>query len=350
MNNPRARRVSSHVKANPKSLLLALAACVGVALISSCTYDPYAYSGYGSGTATYSVSYGSDHGYGYDPYDVAVPAAIGLTLIATSSPYWGYDPYRYAYYDYRQQCYYDPWLDSYYPHGYRPRPVYGVPHPYGWRPGHGVCPYPRHPYRRWVNNHYDRLQGLKASHYAWAQKVRYNRQSWAEHMRHYPEAWQHRLQAQHRNGPVSNRWQPRPNHPGPATGPKPGHGGGYGNRGGNGHYGQANRGGRQNVLPHQNRRPLRAQTPQFRTRENHGDTRHPANRQKHDTRKRFGSWFNTPVIAPMPATRPVSTTTSKHVRAPQRNHTGGYRAALARQKEKHQALRQRIQQHRRQPQ
>jgi len=154
-------------------------------MVSSCAYDPFAYAPQGSGTATYSVSYGASDGY-YDEYNdsnVAVPVAIGLTLVATSSQYWGYDPYRYCYYDYRQSCYYDPWLDCYYPHGYRPKPIYGTPHPYGWHPGHGVCPYPHHPHQRWVDRRYDRLQHMKASHYAWAQKVRYNREPWAAHMR-----------------------------------------------------------------------------------------------------------------------------------------------------------------------
>ncbi len=55
--------------------------------------------------------------------------------MSTGSPRWGYDPYAGAYYDYNRRCYYDPYLYGYYPVGYRPRYVYGSPHPHGWRSG-----------------------------------------------------------------------------------------------------------------------------------------------------------------------------------------------------------------------
>ena len=83
-------------------LKLAVFAGVSSLVVSSCAYDPY-YSG-GSTSA----------------------------FISTGNSQWGYDPTYHAYYDYNRRAYYDPYLNGYYPVGYRPQRVYGSPHPYGW--------------------------------------------------------------------------------------------------------------------------------------------------------------------------------------------------------------------------
>ena len=332
--------------------LLALASCSAALMVSSCAYDPFAYNATGSATASFPVSYGSSDGYydDYNNYDVAVPATIALTLVATGSQYWGYDPYRHSYYDYRQSCYYDPWLNCYYPHDYRPRPVCGVPHPYGWHPGHGVCPYPRHPHHRWVNNHYDRLQGMKASHYAWAQNVRYNRQSWADHMHQYPHAWQHRLQPRNHRGQGQHANRP----PNPAR-PMAGHRG----NANPGHSGQGVH-GNSHAVP--GRPPQRAQrpysggtrragsvpTPNRQGRARNG-TRPPA--PQNTPRKKFGGWFNTPVSAPAPGLRPSAAATRPHNsdRSARQRLKAANQQAIARQKTRRDALRQRIQSARQTP-
>lgn len=90
---------------------------------SSCTYDPY-YS-----TSSYSSGYGSSN------FSTSV-------FVSTGNPRWGYDPYAHCYYDYTRRSYYDPYLCGYYPVGYRPRCVVGVPHPHGWSRGRGYCPPP----------------------------------------------------------------------------------------------------------------------------------------------------------------------------------------------------------------
>ncbi len=78
--------------------LLALAAASGLALfLSSCTNSGYYGGGYSS--RGYNSGYGSS-------------ASIGI--IRTSNSYWGYDPYRRSYYDYRSNRYYDHHNKRYY--------------------------------------------------------------------------------------------------------------------------------------------------------------------------------------------------------------------------------------------
>lgn len=144
-----------------KKILLPWAAFLGTAisLISnSCTYDPY-YSSAGG-------YYGDGYGYGSNSFSTSL-------FVSTGDPSWGYDPYTYCYYDYRSRRYYDPYLYGYYPVGYRPYAVYGVPHPHGWRPGHGHCPPPRTVRNITVVNYRDRETSYRNSNYSWARDVRH---------------------------------------------------------------------------------------------------------------------------------------------------------------------------------
>ena len=168
------------MKTASRFLLRALAPASVALFLASCSYDPYAYGSgyYGGGYSGTSSFYGS-------------------VFVSTSDPYWGYDPYRYCYYNYRRRCYYDPWLNWYYPSGYLPRPIAGCPHPYGWRPGHGVCPAPRNPSHRFHDGRTDRLVALRSSNHSWARNVRFNEQSLQSHMRQNPQVWRNRIQ----NGP-----------------------------------------------------------------------------------------------------------------------------------------------------
>lgn len=139
-------------------------AATGVAAafaISSCAYDPY-YSGVGG---SYSTGYGEGYGYGGSNFSTSV-------FVGTGDPRWGYDPYCYSYYDYRSRRYYDPYLYGYYPIGYRPPIIIGAPHPYGWRPGHGYCPPPRHVRNVTVVNYRNRETAYRNSDYGWAKQVR----------------------------------------------------------------------------------------------------------------------------------------------------------------------------------
>lgn len=129
--------------------------------ISSCAYDPYYSSSSVSGS--YSTGYSS----GYDG------SAVSTSLfISTGDARWGYDPNTYCYYDYNRRAYYDPYLYGYYPVGYRPRVVYGTPHPYGWRPGHGHIRPPSRIYNTNIRNYQNREYAYRNSNYTWAKNVR----------------------------------------------------------------------------------------------------------------------------------------------------------------------------------
>lgn len=125
-----------------RSLLAALAAL----MLASCYYDGY--------------SYGLSSGGGYG----------STSLVYTSSSRWVYDPYVRCYYDYNRRCYYDPYLCGYYPRNYCPRPIYGVPHPYGWS-GRGKCPLPRNVNNRSFNHGYDRVAHLRTQNPRWGKSV-----------------------------------------------------------------------------------------------------------------------------------------------------------------------------------
>jgi hypothetical protein len=76
-----------------------------------------------------------------------------------------------CYYDRRRSCYYDPYLYGYYPRGYRPRPIYNCPHPYGWG-GKGHAPVPNGINSRTLNQKQDRVAQLQARNYSWARQAR----------------------------------------------------------------------------------------------------------------------------------------------------------------------------------
>lgn len=151
-----------------KNLRYLAGAAVGavVALgFSSCAYDPY----YSGGGVSYSSGgggggYGDGYGYGGSSFSTSL-------FVSTGDPRWGYDPYSYSYYDYNRHCYYDPYLNGYYPVGYRPRAVYGAPHPYGWHGGGSIRP-PGHITNVTVVNYRNREERYRNSSYGWAKQVR----------------------------------------------------------------------------------------------------------------------------------------------------------------------------------
>jgi hypothetical protein len=126
---------------------------------TSCAYDP----SYSSVGGSYSTGYGDGYGYGSSNFSTSV-------FVATGSPRWGYDPYRYSYYDYSRRSYYDPYLNGYYPVGYLPPIIYGVPHPYGYR--RGYCPPPSYVRYNTVPNYRNREYAYRNSNYGWAKQVR----------------------------------------------------------------------------------------------------------------------------------------------------------------------------------
>lgn len=136
-----------------RSLLLrATLAASTVVFAASCYYEGY-YSNYG----TYD-SYGYSGG--------------GVSFVYTSSDRWFYDPVVFCYYDRYRRCYYDPYLGGYYPVGYCPRPIYGAPHPGGWRPGQAYCPPPSNFRDRRLSNYHNRVDLLRSRQYSWAGSVR----------------------------------------------------------------------------------------------------------------------------------------------------------------------------------
>ena len=140
-------------------------AAVGAAAalaFSSCVYDPYYNGGGYYGAAS---GYGDGYGYGNSNFTTSV-------FVTTGDPRWGYDPYCYSYYDYQRRCYYDPYLNGYYPIGYRPAVVFGVPHPYGWSPGHGYISPPRNVNYGMAVNYRNRESAYRNSNYGWAHQVR----------------------------------------------------------------------------------------------------------------------------------------------------------------------------------
>ncbi len=139
------------------------AAAVGAAAafaFTSCVYDPY----YAPAGGTAAVGYGYGYGYGGSHFNTSV-------FVSTGNPRWGYDPNCYSYYDYQRRCYYDPYLNGYYPVGYRPAVVVGCPHPYGWRPGSGYCPPPRYVSNVNITNYSNREINYRNTNYSWAKQV-----------------------------------------------------------------------------------------------------------------------------------------------------------------------------------
>jgi hypothetical protein len=151
------------MKTNLRRLAGAAVGAVVALGFTSCAYDPY-YSATSVG-GSYSSGYGQGYGYGGSSFSTSV-------FVGTGDPHWGYDPTCYSYYDYRRRAYYDPYLYGYYPVGYRPPVVYGVPHPYGWRPGSGYCRPPSRVSNVTVVNYRNRESAYRGSNYQWARQVR----------------------------------------------------------------------------------------------------------------------------------------------------------------------------------
>jgi hypothetical protein len=124
--------------------------------LSSCYYDPY----FTSVGATYGGSYSSSssHYGGGSGYSSSV-------FISTGNAEWGYDPYTYSYYNYRRRCYYDPYLNGFYPVGYRPPVFAGCVHPHGWRPGMSYCPPPRRVSNIKIVNYRNRESAYRSAGY-----------------------------------------------------------------------------------------------------------------------------------------------------------------------------------------
>jgi hypothetical protein len=144
----------TNMKKNLSRLVMLTAGAIGL-FASSCAYDPY-YDG--------GVGYDSGY-YGEGSYSTSL-------FISTGDSRWGYDPYCHSYYDYHRRAYYDPFLYGYYPVGYRPPVVYGVPHPHGWRPGSRYCPPPSRISSHVLGNYRDREGAYRRSNFSWSQKVR----------------------------------------------------------------------------------------------------------------------------------------------------------------------------------
>lgn len=141
------------MKKNLRLITLAVSGALLSVGFVSCAYDPY----YSSVGASYSSGYGG---------------GSTSVFVSTGDPRWGYDPVSYTYYDYHRRCYYDPYLYGYYPVGYRPPVVYGVPHPYGWRPGSGICRPPSRVTNVTISNYRSRESAYRSSSYGWARQVR----------------------------------------------------------------------------------------------------------------------------------------------------------------------------------
>ena len=169
--------------------------CVGFAAlaVSSCGYDPY-YS-----TSSYSSGYGS--GYGSSNFSTSV-------FVSTGHPRWGYDPYARCYYDYTRRSYYDPYLCGYYPAGYRPRYVYGAPHPHGWSRGRGYCPPPTRIRSHTITNCDNRAESYRELGRDWSENVRVNAPN-----NHEP---------QRPGGRDQNGWRGEGNHSGEVESQSPG--------------------------------------------------------------------------------------------------------------------------------
>jgi hypothetical protein len=142
------------MKKNPRLWAATALALVSAVTLNSCTYDPYHTSVAGS----YSSGYGDGYGYGGNAFSTSV-------FVGTGDPRWGYDPYCQSYFDYRRRAYYDPYLNGYYPVGYRPRAIYGVSHPHGWHPGRGYCRPPSRVTNVTIRNYENREAAYRNSGY-----------------------------------------------------------------------------------------------------------------------------------------------------------------------------------------
>ena len=144
-----------------RSLFAAFVAGIAALAVSSCAYDPY----YSGGSSYSGGGYGSGYGYGNLSFSTSF-------FVSTGNPRWGYDPYAGAYYDYNRRCYYDPYLSGYYPTGYRPRYVYGSPHPHGWSRGRSYIAPPSRIRSYDLTNYRDRTSRYQNLGRDWSRNVR----------------------------------------------------------------------------------------------------------------------------------------------------------------------------------
>jgi len=147
-----------------KNLLIIAGTAVIAFGVSSCGYGPL-YDGGGPTRSSVAVGYGYGHGYGGSSFSTSF-------FWSTGDPRWGYDPYARSYYDFNRRAYYDPYLYGYYPVGYRPPILVGVPHPVGYR--QGWCPPPRRVTNVTVVNYRNRESAYRNTRHSWARNVRYD--------------------------------------------------------------------------------------------------------------------------------------------------------------------------------
>ena len=133
-----------------------------VLVMGSCAYDPNYMVGASYGGDGGGYAYGEGYGYGYSGFSTSL-------FISTGDARWGYDPYCNSYYDYHRRCYYDPYLYGYYPMGYRPLLVVGVPHPYGY--SRSFCPPPTRVTNVTLTNYHNREAAYRNTSYSWAHQV-----------------------------------------------------------------------------------------------------------------------------------------------------------------------------------
>lgn len=138
---------------------LLLLAALGALPLGSCV-DPYYSVGGSYGT---SYQYGAGYGYGNPSFSTSM-------FVSTGSPRWGYDPVCYSYYDYTSRRYYDPYLCGYYPVGYRPPVIVGVPHPHGYSGRY--CPPPARVVSVTLSNYHNRYDCYRNIRQPWASQVR----------------------------------------------------------------------------------------------------------------------------------------------------------------------------------
>jgi len=153
--------VSDGMKTNLLSIVGIAAVTLG---LSSCAYDSY-YGGGGHPRSSVAVGYG--HGYGYGGRSFT-----SSQFWTTGNPRWGYDPHVRCYYDFDRRAYFDPVLVGYYPVGYRPPVLVGVPHPSGYRSG--WCPPPRNVTNITLVNYRNRESAYRNTNHGWARNVRYD--------------------------------------------------------------------------------------------------------------------------------------------------------------------------------
>ncbi len=144
-----------------RTLFVAFVAGIAALAVSSCAYDPY----YSGGSSYSGGGFGSGYGYGNSGFSTSF-------FVSTGNPRWGYDPYAGAYYDYTRRCYYDPHLSGYYPTGYRPRYVYGSPHPHGWSRGRSYIAPPSRIRSYNLTNYRDRTSRYQNLGRDWSRNVR----------------------------------------------------------------------------------------------------------------------------------------------------------------------------------